>query len=171
MHYFAFGSNMNLPHLRHYAASLDVDSDGISRGCHATLHDHRLRTNYVSRVHKAGACNIEPTPGQTVEGLVMQISPAIRKVLQAKEGWPHRYQEVEVEVLTSNQREPLRAITYVVAPNNRLDVDMPVLPKYRSIVLAGAQAVGVSEAYQQELHELLQVTNPLRDLVRRVWMR
>jgi len=158
MHYFAFGSNMNLPHLYEYVTSHSVDTDGLGAHEVAILEDHQLRTDYVSSTHGAGACNIEHAEGSTVKGLVMEISRAIRQALRSKEGWPDRYQEVEVEVLIGDAHEPLRAITYVVAPDHRLDVDMPVTPRYRRLVLEGARGAGLSKSYQEQLARLLRAT-------------
>ena len=158
MHYFAYGSNLNLVHLHDYVTNHDVDTEGFGVHEVAILEDRQLRTNYVSSTHGAGACNIEPSEGSTVEGLVMEISSAIREVLRIKEGWPDRYQEVEVEVLVNDADEPLRAIIYIVAPDHRLDVDMPVTPRYRRIVLDGARAAGLSDLYQEQLAGLLRTT-------------
>lgn len=166
MHYFAYGSNMNLPHFQGYAASLGLDPDEISRPRRAVLPGHRLRTNYVSTTHQSGACTIEPDPGCMVEGLVMRITPAIRNVLREKEGWPYRYHEITVEVLAGERREPIRALTYTVAPEHCLDVDMPVTSRYRRLVLEGAEAVCLSEDYQDQLCGLLLTTDAPCDFVR-----
>ena len=69
---------LNIDHLRDYVASHGVDTEPIGVQKHAIPEDHRLRTNYVSCGHGAGACNIEPAPGWTVEDLIMEISAAIR---------------------------------------------------------------------------------------------
>ncbi len=114
----------------------------------------------------APACNIEPSEGGVVEGLVMKISPAIREALRAKEGWPVRYQEVMVNVMIRDRREPIRALTYIVAADHRLDVDMPVTPAYRRFVLDGARAAGLSKSYQEQLARTLRTTESPCNLVR-----
>ncbi|MCH8149381.1 MAG: gamma-glutamylcyclotransferase, partial [Planctomycetes bacterium] len=97
------------------------------RGQRALLHDYRLRTNYFAGSHGAGACNIEPAPDHHVEGVVMAITPAIQDALRVKEGFPLRYHhEIEVIVHTAATRAPVRALTYVVTPAHRLEVDLPV---------------------------------------------
>ena len=165
MHCFAYGSNLNINHLRDFVTRRGVDTEGISDPRPAVLPDHQLRTNYVSSVHQAGACNIERSEGSTVEGLVIQISSAVRNVLRIKEGWPHRYREVFVDVLAGDRREPVRAITYVVAADRRLDVDMPVTATYRRLVLEGADAAGLSKAYQEQLRRLLRTTESSFNLI------
>ena len=84
--YFAYGSNTNLPHVNAYLDTHGVTLDTESRARHALLHNFRLRTNYLSSSHRAGACNVEPAPDHHVEGVVMAITPAIRDVLRLKGG-------------------------------------------------------------------------------------
>ena len=62
------------------------------------LRGYRLRTNYFSQAHRAGAANIEPAKGHIVEGIVIEITPAVLDVLRIKEGWPRCYAEAEVLV-------------------------------------------------------------------------
>ena len=120
---------MNLPHLRACLAHGGVDTEGLRDPRPTTVCGYRLRTNYVSTTHGAAACNMEPEDGSMVEGVVMEITPVIRRALRIKEGWPHRYREVIVEVLAGDRRNPIKAITYVVAADHRRAVDMPVIPR------------------------------------------
>jgi len=156
--YFAYGSNLNLPHLQDVLASHGADTGDLGLPRCAILQGYRLRTNYLSSTRGAGACNIEPDEGSIVEGAVMEISPAIREVLRIKEGWPHRYEEIMVDVLVGDRRESIRALTYVVTPDHALDLDMPVTPRYRRLVLDGARAAALSKSYQEQLARLLRTT-------------
>ena len=87
MIYFAYGSNLNLRLLSRYLANHGVDADELRNSRPAILPDHKLRTNYLSIVHNAGACNIEPSPGHAVEGVIMEITESVREGLRIKEGW------------------------------------------------------------------------------------
>ena len=165
MNYFAYGSNINLSHLTDYLDTHGVTLDTELRGQRALLHDHRLRTNYFAGSHRAGACNIEPAPGHHVEGVIITITTAIQEILRVKEGHPRRYEEIEVEVHTASTQAPVRALTYVVTPTHRLDVDLPVTDRYRDLILAGAKHFDFSKSYQRELHQRLRtapslLTNP-----------
>ncbi len=53
MLYLAYGSNMNWPHLQDVLASYGVDTGDLGDPHPAILHGYRLRTNYVSCVHRA----------------------------------------------------------------------------------------------------------------------
>ena len=151
MTYFAYGSNINIPHLRAYLDTHGVALDTELRGKHAVLHNFRLRTNYFAASHGAGACNIEPAPDHHVEGVVMKITSAVQDALRLKEGFPYRYAEIDIIVNTASTGASVRALTYVVTPENRLDTDLPVTTRYRDLILAGAQHFDFSASYQQDL--------------------
>ena len=166
MLYFAYGSNLHVTHFRDYLDTHGVTLDTELGGQHALLHNFRLRTNYYSNSHGAGACNIEPAPDHHVEGVVMAITPAIRDALRVKEGCPHRYEEIDVIVHTAATQEHVRAVTYVVTPMHRLDDDLPVTERYRSLILAGAKDFDFSESYQQMLRRLLRASPSLPKMPR-----
>ena len=161
MRYFAYGSNINLDYLTDYLSTHGITLDTELGGQQALLHNFRLRTNYFAGSHGAGACNIEPAPDHHVEGVVMSISSAIQDALRVKEGFPLRYHEIEVIVHTAATRAPVRALTYVVTPAHRLEVDLPVTTRYRALILAGAKHFGFSESYQHELQQRLRTAPSL----------
>lgn len=163
MMYFAYGSNMNAPHLAEYLDTHGVTLDTELRGQHALLQNYRLRTNYFARSHGAGACNIEPARDHHVEGVVIEITPAIQDVLRVKEGFPHGYEEIDVDVDTASTQASVRALTYIVTPAHRLDVDLPVTARYRDLILAGAKHFDFSVKYQRRLHRQLQTVPWLRN--------
>ena len=166
MLYFAYGSNINLKHFMAYLDTHDVDPAEISAAEHARLLDYRLRTNYFAASHGAGACNIEADPGGCIEGVLMTISEAVRDALRLKEGFPQRYEEIEVIVHTASAQAPVRALTYVVASEHRLDTDLPVTARYRNLILAGAKQFNFTEEYQNNLRHQLQIAPPLLNLRR-----
>ena len=156
-----YGSNINPGHLNEFLDTHGVTLDTDLQGQHAILPDYRLRTNYFAGSHGAGACNIEPAPGHHVEGVLVSITKAIQAVLRIKEGFPLRYKESRIIVNTVSTGEPLRAITYMVTPEYRLDVDLPVAARYRDLILDGAEQFGFSKSYQQELRHLLRAADSM----------
>lgn len=163
MHYFGYGSNMNLPHLEAWIRNGGGDPMGITNPRHARLHDYGLRTNYRSARHGAGAANIEPASGQVVEGVLMHVTPAVHELLRRKEGWPKIYAEVTVTVVVADDGAAVEALTYIVTDPHLVSTDLPVTPEYAGYILAGAAAFNFPSAYQQFLHELLQTTAPSSD--------
>ena len=161
MMYFGYGSNINLSHLTDYLGTHGMKLDTELRGRHALLHGYRLRSNYYASSHGAGACNIEPAQGKCVEGVIIETTPAMQDALRLKEGFPLRYHEIEVVVLTASTQASVRALTYVVTPTHCLDVDLPVTPRYRALILAGAKHFGFSESYQEALRNELRTAPSL----------
>ena len=156
MYYCAYGSTINVPPRQAYLDTHGVDPAQISDLRHAVLHHYLLRTNYSSSVHGAGACNIERQRGNCVEGVLMTVTPSVQDVLRIKEGYPDRYTELDVIVRCTATAESVSAITYIVTPETRLDMDLPVSREYRDRILTGASHFEFSASYQQELQRRLQ---------------
>ncbi len=153
MNYFAFGSNISVFHLLRLIAEHGVGVDALKNPRRAVLRGYRLRTNYYSGAHRAGAANIELAEGHNVEGVVMGISEGVRDILRAKEGFPACYEENEIKVQTSTGFVP--AFTYVVSPAQQLTVDLPVTSEYRQRILVGARMFDFSPGYQRRLRRTL----------------
>lgn len=158
MRYFAYGSNMHLGHLRQWVRSQGRDPADIRRPRHAVLRGYRLRTNYLSAGHGTGAANIEPAGGHVVEGVVVNVTPAIQTLLRRKEGWPCCYEEVRVTVETEHSGQQVDAFSFVVTDRLRLPMDLPVTPEYAGLILEAAAEFRFSRAYQQRLRRLLRTT-------------
>jgi len=160
MDYFAYGSNMSVFHLLRLIAEHGVGFDDLKNPRRAVLRGYRLRTNYYSGAHRAGAANIESAEDHNVEGVVMGISEGVRDILRAKEGFPACYEEIAIKVQTSTGSVP--AYTYVVSPARQLAVDLPVTPAYRQTILDGARMFQFSQNYQRYLQRALK---PIRSMI------
>ena len=164
--YFAYGSNMNLVHLQEWLRRFDVEPDGACNPRRVVLRDHRLRTNYLT-TSGLGAANIEMSPGDVVEGLLLRISPEAQEALRIKEGWPHRYDEIDVEVVVPSSRKTIQPFTYQVTSAHRLPIDVPVSQRYRALILDGARAAHLSRNYQAHLRTVL--ATPMLDQSLQLW--
>ena len=163
MLYFAYGSNINIDHLNEYLHTHGVKLDTELQPEHAILQNYRLRTNYFAGSHGAGACNIEYAPGNNqVEGVVMEITPAIQAALRVKEGYPRCYEEIEVNVGTASTQALVQAHTYIVTKSNQLEDDLPVTARYRDLIIAGANNFEFTKSYQEMLRNKLQIAPSLR---------
>jgi hypothetical protein len=160
MLYFAYGSNLSLAHLKAFLFSRGVPARHVQKPRLAILPDHRLRTNYFSWVHKAGACNVEPAKNHVVEGIVLKVTNAARWALRIKEGWPRCYEETEIQVVIPSDEAILTAFTFVVSPAHQLKRDQPVSNIYRQLILDGAKTAALSMSYQRSLRRRLK---PLPD--------
>lgn len=87
--YFAYGSNMCGDHLR---ARLGREGHELLGRRRATLRDHRLVFNKQSSLQAhVGYGNIEPAPGQVVEGTINEMSEAALDLLDRIELVPLHY--------------------------------------------------------------------------------
>ena len=153
MLYFAFGSNMNFAHLTGWLQEFGVEVEPQVVSI-AFLHDFRLRANYLAS-RGLGAANIEAAEGWRVEGILYRITPAIQTGLRAKEGWPVRYEEIEVLVNVPERLRRVRALTYHVTQECSLPKDIPVSSRYRQFILEGARMGGLTAEYQDFLRRFL----------------
>lgn len=101
--YFAYGSNMSLPRLR--ARIGEVRRLGV-----ATLADRRLAFHKLGR-DGSGKCDIAPSPGDCVWGVVLDIPAAARPLLDRFEGLGRGY-AVETVQLTLVDGAALTAFSY-----------------------------------------------------------
>ena len=161
MRYFAYGSNLNLRHLQSWIAERGVGVDGVRDPLRAILDGFRLRTNYYSTGHDAGACNIERDSGDRVEGILLRVSASALEALRIKEGCPHHYVETNLHVFVPEVEGFVGAVTFVVHADRRLEYDLPVAEKYRQIVLGGAKAAGLTPKYQNRLKRILTTSSKM----------
>lgn len=153
--YFAYGCNMNIGHLRSFLLASGVSPAGACEPKHALLRDFHIRTNFFSESHGCGVCTIEPFPGGTVEGAVMEITPAVRDALRSKEGWPDVYTEAEVSVSVIETGRETTALTYFARPEHRGERDLRAGSAYATLVDQGATQCGLSFEYRNRLKEIL----------------
>ncbi len=156
--YFAYGSNMNIEHLRKWLDRFCVPHEGVSNPRLAILPGFRLRTNYLTMA-SLGAANIEPCRGQQVEGVLLTVSPDVVAALDLKEGHPRRYRQTKVVVIVPPSGRTITAMTYRVTEEYQLPFDFPVSATYRNMVLSGAAEAGLSSGYQSHLRGML--TTPI----------
>ncbi len=144
VHYFAYGSNMNRTSLR----AKGVEPRWSAR---AILHGWRLAFDVQHWFrHEGGVGNVHPSddPSEHVRGLVHLCDDAQLARLDAVESRGVGYDRIEVDVETA--RGPVRAWVYVGVPSY---LDPACLPtqRYLNILVKGAMAAGLDEAYVESL--------------------
>lgn len=160
VNYFAYGSNIHLPVLRHYLRQHGCDPSGISNPRRAFLEGYRFRTNYLT-CSLWGAANIEPDAHARVEGILMQVTPEVVECLRRKEGCPVRYDETTVAVRLPRSCHCIVAVTYRVTDEYSLPTDTLVHPTYRATILEGAQHWGFGRDYQKRLRRVLRTASEI----------
>ena len=144
MHYFGYGSNMDLTSLR---------AKGVE-----PLNSHRARlpgwslkfnvAHYFS--HEGGVGNIVPTgrPGDEVVGVVHECRDEDLEALDLVEAYGVGYDRVTVDLETAGG--PVQALAYVGIDSFIDDRCLPTR-RYLNILVKGARAAGIDPAYVDRL--------------------
>ena len=136
MLYFAYGSNM-------HPGQMQNRCPGCICIAAARLRDHRVAfTRPWAAWGGGGVADIQPSPGNTVEGVVWNITEAHRRTLDEYEEYPNAYTRKDVVVETFDGRT-LTAFAYVARPAG---THQPRRRYLRQLV-EGARAHNLSPGY------------------------
>ncbi|MDL4842198.1 gamma-glutamylcyclotransferase family protein [Aquibacillus rhizosphaerae] len=135
--YFAYGSCMSLIDLkRHVPEAIYVES--------AILKDYRLGFTLWSKHRQGGVADIVSEIGSEVEGKIFDVPNF--KGLDLREGHPHMYRRISVEVYPFNQSKPIVLSTYEVVNKKK---EMDPSKSYADIIMDGC--VHLTDGYQKAL--------------------
>jgi gamma-glutamylcyclotransferase len=141
MYYFAYGSNMNLEHMRRLC------------GWHAHLIGRALLDNFELGVDSRGYGNILPRPGKKVWGLLFDLDQHALDSLDEFEGYPEGFDRWEVQVIEGN-KESRKAWVYI-EPKETFGSKTPAKAEYWQRVIAGAKAGNLPEEWIKNLEALI----------------
>lgn len=140
LRYFAYGSNMSVRRLR-------ARVPGVRPIGRATLRGHALKFHKLSHRDGTGKCDIVAAPGECVHGLLYEIDPSKRHLLDEAEGLGSGYARLEVEVETV-AGDQAAAFTYQATLTR---TGLRPLHWYRHHVLTGAREAGLPAEYIAQL--------------------
>jgi gamma-glutamylcyclotransferase (GGCT)/AIG2-like uncharacterized protein YtfP len=140
--YFAYGSNMDMSRL----STRGVNPITRNKG---TLKNWKLKFNKKASAGDWSFANIEPSEGDTVEGLVFTIKESDLKLLDKFEGAPRHYRR-EI-LIVETYTEEIKCITYVAQPEHIMEGLLP-LEEYMDFLIKGS--VLLSFEYQKMLLEI-----------------
>lgn len=159
--YFAYGSNLCLPRMQHRVPGVRK----IGRG---RLGGHALRWHKRGS-DGSGKCSIEEVGGDAVvHGALFEVPASERPALDRIEGLGVGYREAAVHVVPSAPpggfgtrggngtrlaADRVPAWTYV-ATDSHVDDTLKPFRWYRTLVLAGATALGFPTAYLEGIREV-----------------
>jgi gamma-glutamylcyclotransferase (GGCT)/AIG2-like uncharacterized protein YtfP len=149
---FAYGSNMDVDHLRDWLDKKGYRLDGLLRVEPATLAGYRLVWNYYSKSRNGGAANVEPCEGREISGLALSVDPKTLKAIDQKEGHPTFYSRGSSQLTARlNNGEEIGAWLYVVV-HTRCE-NTPVWPRreYLELLIKAARKYGLPAGYIGEL--------------------
>ena len=140
--YFAYGSNMDMSRLSNRGVNPITRNKG-------TLKNWKLKFNKKASAGDWSFANIEPSEGDTVEGLVFTIKESDLKLLDKFEGAPRHYRR-EI-LIVETYTEEIKCITYVAQPEHIMEGLLP-LEEYMDFLIKGS--VLLSYEYQKMLLEI-----------------
>jgi gamma-glutamylcyclotransferase (GGCT)/AIG2-like uncharacterized protein YtfP len=140
--YFAYGSNMDMSRLSNRGVNPITRNKG-------TLKNWKLKFNKKASAGDWSFANIEPSEGDTVEGLVFTIKESDLKLLDKFEGAPRHYRR-EI-LIVETYTEEIKCITYVAQPEHIMEGLLP-LEEYMDFLIKGS--VLLSFEYQKMLLEI-----------------
>ena len=148
---FAYGSNLHLQDLASWMVIRGLGEPGISGVAVAELPAHRLAWNHRSAARGAGAANVEPEPGSSVWGALLEVDARTLAAIDLKEGHPHRYNRGDRPSAVLTAAGAALAWVYRVTPAYRRPGPVPPTAEYLSIVLDGARQLGLPDAWLDHL--------------------
>ena len=122
-HYFAFGSNMD-------AAQMARRCPGAEPIGKATLADHRMVFRGPSRNRGGGVLSVDPSPGDTVTGVLYEVTDAHLAALDRYEGAPEWY--LRTTCLVCTEAGPVHEAVLYRLPEHV--VEMPPTAAYEEQV-------------------------------------
>ena len=143
MLYFAYGSNMPTEQIR------CSDPQAVFRGV-AKLADHRLCFTRYSKIRwKCGVADVIPSEGDTVWGVLWEVSDDGFEKLDVREGAPKYYQQEDAVV--SRCGIEVKCVIYTVVCK-----EGPFLPssKYMKRLIDGACEHNLPADYVTQLREI-----------------
>jgi gamma-glutamylcyclotransferase len=141
--YFAYGSNMDMSRL----STRGVNPITRNKG---TLKNWKLKFNKKASAGDWSFANIEPSEGDTVEGLVFTIKESDLKLLDKFEGAPRHYRR-EI-LIVETHTETVKCVAYIAQPEHIVEDLLPT-KEYMGFLLNGAKML--SDGYQEMLNSVL----------------
>jgi gamma-glutamylcyclotransferase len=145
--YFAYGSNLSYEQICDRCPSHEFVSV-------AELREYRLAFTRYSKNRACGVADVVPAQGESVWGVVYELSEADLAELDGQEGahlTPPAYMRLNVQVVGVDG-QVWDAITYEVA-NKAADVHVPST-EYLGLIKAGALKWDLPQAYQEGLAKI-----------------
>ena len=140
MLYFAYGSNLWLPRLQCRVGA--VRPVGIARLDHHVLAWHKMSKD------GSGKCDIDQASDSFVLGVLYEVSPDKMELLDEAEGVGNGYRRTTLSVILGGHSTS--AISYK-AEAGHIDRGAAPYDWYKELVVAGARAHGLPDAYVAHL--------------------
>lgn len=141
--YFAYGSNMSVSRM-------------IKRGVTPLSRSHGILNNYILKFNKKSSkgdwsfANIEESEGDTVEGIIFDISESYLEKLDKFEGAPLHYRREKINVISDGKK--IECITYIAQADYIVEGLNPT-DDYMTFLIEGSLLL--SPDYQKMLKSII----------------
>ena len=150
MHYFAYGSNLNIRAVTEWCKHHGQRPPSMKNGRSAVLDNHRLCFPIFSEYWGGGIADVVYDPGKYVAGAVFDLTEADLKTLDAKVGRTLDdagrevgvYKRIDVRIAPLGRHEPVTAITYQGVKVEKFDI--PPTQFYMDLLVQGCYSHGLS---------------------------
>lgn len=147
MYYFAYGSNMFTYRLEKRVGKVDII--GLAK-----LTSHRFACNKLSKDGSLKADALHTGKEEDfVLGVVFDINPAARPILDKEEGLGRGYERKDIVVIRAETGKEMEMFTYVTQEPVATDTNAPY-SWYMELILAGAEEHQLPPDYMQQLRDI-----------------
>ena len=153
IHYFSYGSNLHQAHLNRFChkeerPTIELRAKNPRR---AILKDYKLDFNYYSNLMGGGAGNLEPAPGQQVEGVVFEMTDEDMITLDLRERAPEFFYRIKVDLMMIDGGGTLSDVVAYVACEDKKTPFTPPTQEYKAVIIDGAKDFDLSPEWIDKL--------------------
>ena len=153
--WFVYGSSLDRAAFAEWATAHGYVVPDFARARPARLAGWRLAFDVVSRFWGGAVASLAEAPGEFVEGLAVPMPGTARGLVEHKEGAVSGlYTALEVSLQPTGGGPAIPAVAFRAAAAHRLPAEARPAPAYLAVMVAGARAAGLSEAWRARLEAL-----------------
>ena len=155
IYYFAYGSNMDKVDLDKWCKEKGYPRIHIFSIEPAELDGYKLVFNYYSKSRNSGAANIIQFPGDSVYGLLIEIDENDFNTIKHKEGAPHIYGEISIDVKILNNANIVKDVkTFIVTKKYQTKENQPPIENYLGLIIKNAKEFQFPDDYIEYLYSI-----------------
>ena len=154
--WFIYGSSLDRRAFAEWADQHGYRVPDFSRAVPARLDGYRLSFDVMSNFWGGAVASLAEAPGESVEGLALELPAEARGLVDHKEGAiSGLYQPFEAEATPLGGGDKIRVLAFRAAPARRLQREVPPSPRFVETLARGARESGLSAAWIEKLEALV----------------
>ena len=155
MYYFAYGTSMNLKEFGKWCESHKVRHFRVLSKQPVQLNDFQLAFDHLSAEYQCGGANLHTSPGQSVDGVLYNISDEDFWIIRKRDGVPGIYDEFTDPVTVYGyDNYPIPRVKLFYVPDERCRKDLKPSKEYMKILIEGARTENLQPSYISKLETI-----------------